>query len=153
MHPVHKARPFPRVGSPSASAPEEAAGKGNPFKNCHSCSSLLCFLFLQDDTPPVYPTSPGPVPITLAMDHIVVRRRDDGIFYLTGELPLVLLSLCTPRLCWRRLGRAGKDGLRDGSSPYVCFLLWEQSLPLYPAVRICAWCFLQHTQTGAMITF
>ncbi|NWT28642.1 URFB1 protein, partial [Cardinalis cardinalis] len=38
---------------------------------------------LKDDTPPVYPTSPGPVPITLAMDHIVVRRRDDGVFYLT----------------------------------------------------------------------
>ncbi|NWR21409.1 URFB1 protein, partial [Emberiza fucata] len=43
---------------------------------------------LKDDTPPVYPTSPGPVPITLAVDHIVVRRRDDGVFYLTGELPL-----------------------------------------------------------------
>ncbi|XP_074384023.1 bridge-like lipid transfer protein family member 3A isoform X2 [Zonotrichia albicollis] len=39
---------------------------------------------LKDDTPPVYPTSPGPVPITLAMDHIVVRRRDDGVFYLTA---------------------------------------------------------------------
>ncbi|NWZ86477.1 URFB1 protein, partial [Poecile atricapillus] len=38
---------------------------------------------LKDDSPPVYPTSPGPVPITLAMDHVVVRRRDDGIFYLT----------------------------------------------------------------------
>uniref|UniRef100_A0A8C3MJP3 UHRF1-binding protein 1 n=1 Tax=Geospiza parvula TaxID=87175 RepID=A0A8C3MJP3_GEOPR len=38
---------------------------------------------LKDDTPPVYPTSPGPVPITLAMDHIVVRLRDDGVFYLT----------------------------------------------------------------------
>uniref|UniRef100_A0A8U8BLV5 UHRF1-binding protein 1 n=1 Tax=Geospiza parvula TaxID=87175 RepID=A0A8U8BLV5_GEOPR len=51
---------------------------------------------LKDDTPPVYPTSPGPVPITLAMDHIVVRLRDDGVFYLTGELPLVLFSsLCT----------------------------------------------------------
>ncbi|NXO41788.1 URFB1 protein, partial [Locustella ochotensis] len=38
---------------------------------------------LKDDSPPVYPTSPGPVPITLAMDHVVVRRRDDGVFYLT----------------------------------------------------------------------
>ncbi|NXX28184.1 URFB1 protein, partial [Nicator chloris] len=38
---------------------------------------------LKDDSPPVYPTSPGPVPITLAVDHVVVRRRDDGIFYLT----------------------------------------------------------------------
>ncbi|XP_039421181.1 UHRF1-binding protein 1 [Corvus cornix cornix] len=40
---------------------------------------------LKDDSPPVYPTSPGPVPITLAMDHVVVRRRDDGIFYLTAS--------------------------------------------------------------------
>ncbi|KAL2295422.1 hypothetical protein Nmel_017834 [Mimus melanotis] len=40
---------------------------------------------LKDDSPPVYPTSPGPVPITLAMDHVVVRRRDDGVFYLTAS--------------------------------------------------------------------
>ncbi|NXT64393.1 URFB1 protein, partial [Chaetops frenatus] len=40
---------------------------------------------LKDDSPPVYPTSPGPVPITLAMDHVVVRRRDDGVFYLTAK--------------------------------------------------------------------
>lgn len=65
-------------------APEEAAGKGSPFQSCQSSSSLL-FVFLQDDSPPVYPTSPGPVPITLAMDHVVVRRRDDGVFYLTGQ--------------------------------------------------------------------
>ncbi|KFQ47055.1 UHRF1-binding protein 1, partial [Nestor notabilis] len=40
---------------------------------------------LKDDNPQVYPTSPGPVPITLAVDHIIVKRRDDGIFYLTGQ--------------------------------------------------------------------
>ncbi|NXT74809.1 URFB1 protein, partial [Zapornia atra] len=40
---------------------------------------------LKDDSPQVYPTSPGPVPITLAVDHVVVKRRDDGVFYLTGE--------------------------------------------------------------------
>ncbi|NXX87251.1 URFB1 protein, partial [Urocolius indicus] len=40
---------------------------------------------LKDDSPRVYPTSPGPVPITLAVDHVVVKRRDDGVFYLTGE--------------------------------------------------------------------
>ncbi|KAI1230965.1 hypothetical protein IHE44_0008402 [Lamprotornis superbus] len=40
---------------------------------------------LKDDSPPVYPTSPGPVPITLAIDHVVVRRRDDGVFYLTAS--------------------------------------------------------------------
>ncbi|XP_054251974.1 bridge-like lipid transfer protein family member 3A isoform X2 [Indicator indicator] len=39
---------------------------------------------LKDDSPQLYPTSPGPVPITLAVDHIVVRRRDDGVFYLTA---------------------------------------------------------------------
>ncbi|NWH56219.1 URFB1 protein, partial [Geococcyx californianus] len=40
---------------------------------------------LKDDSPRVYPTSPGPVPITLAVDHVVVKRRDDGVFYLTGD--------------------------------------------------------------------
>ncbi|KFU96744.1 UHRF1-binding protein 1, partial [Chaetura pelagica] len=40
---------------------------------------------LKDDSPQVYPTSPGPVPITLAVDHVVVKRRDDGVFYLTGQ--------------------------------------------------------------------
>ncbi|KFQ89398.1 UHRF1-binding protein 1, partial [Phoenicopterus ruber ruber] len=40
---------------------------------------------LKDDSPPVYPTSPGPVPITLAVDRIIVKRRDDGVFYLTGQ--------------------------------------------------------------------
>ncbi|XP_010005425.1 PREDICTED: UHRF1-binding protein 1 [Chaetura pelagica] len=39
---------------------------------------------LKDDSPQVYPTSPGPVPITLAVDHVVVKRRDDGVFYLTA---------------------------------------------------------------------
>ncbi|NXA39638.1 URFB1 protein, partial [Eudromia elegans] len=42
---------------------------------------------LKDDSPQVYPTSPGPVPITLAVDHVVVKRRDDGVFYLTGQQP------------------------------------------------------------------
>ncbi|EOA98390.1 UHRF1-binding protein 1, partial [Anas platyrhynchos] len=39
---------------------------------------------LKDDSPRVYPTSPGPVPITLAVDHIIVKRKDDGVFYLTA---------------------------------------------------------------------
>ncbi|NWI91235.1 URFB1 protein, partial [Pitta sordida] len=39
---------------------------------------------LKDDSPQVYPTSPGPVPIVVAVDHVVVRRRDDGVFYLTA---------------------------------------------------------------------
>ncbi|NWS13864.1 URFB1 protein, partial [Pachyramphus minor] len=43
---------------------------------------------MQDDSPRVYPTSPGPVPITLAVDHVVVRRKDDGVFYLTEEKPV-----------------------------------------------------------------
>ncbi|NXW55297.1 URFB1 protein, partial [Eurystomus gularis] len=39
---------------------------------------------LKDDSPRIYPTSPGPVPITLAVDHVVVKRGDDGVFYLTA---------------------------------------------------------------------
>lgn len=72
------------------SAPVKAGGKGNPLQrrqSCHSSSSLLCFVFFQDDSPQIYPTSPGPVPITLAVDHVIVKRRDDGVFYLTGQQP------------------------------------------------------------------
>ncbi|NXA06868.1 URFB1 protein, partial [Sapayoa aenigma] len=43
---------------------------------------------LKDDSPQVYPTSPGPLPIILAVDHVIVRRRDDGVFYLTEEKPV-----------------------------------------------------------------
>ncbi|NWX03766.1 URFB1 protein, partial [Caloenas nicobarica] len=39
---------------------------------------------LKDDSPRVYPTSPGPVPITVALDHVIVERRDDGVFYITA---------------------------------------------------------------------
>ncbi|XP_021485761.1 bridge-like lipid transfer protein family member 3A [Meriones unguiculatus] len=37
---------------------------------------------LKDDIPPIYPTSPGPVPITLVMEHLVLKRSDDGVFHL-----------------------------------------------------------------------
>ncbi|XP_014441658.1 UHRF1-binding protein 1 [Tupaia chinensis] len=37
---------------------------------------------LKDDIPPIYPTSPGPIPITLAMEHVVVKRSDDGVFHI-----------------------------------------------------------------------
>ncbi|KAM4815783.1 bridge-like lipid transfer protein family member 3A isoform X1 [Urocitellus parryii] len=37
---------------------------------------------LKDDIPPIYPTSPGPVPITVAMEHIVLKRSDDGVFHI-----------------------------------------------------------------------
>uniref|UniRef100_A0A8C6JS67 UHRF1-binding protein 1 n=1 Tax=Melopsittacus undulatus TaxID=13146 RepID=A0A8C6JS67_MELUD len=40
---------------------------------------------LKDDNPQIYPTSPGPIPITLAVDHIIVKRRDDGVFYDSPE--------------------------------------------------------------------
>lgn len=33
----------------------------------------------------MYHTTPGPVPIILAMDHIVVHCKDDGIFFITGQ--------------------------------------------------------------------
>ncbi|NXN10887.1 URFB1 protein, partial [Indicator maculatus] len=59
---------------------------------------------LKDDSPQLYPTSPGPVPITLAVDHVVVRRRDDGVFYLTGQQQQPTwgpLPCYPPRLCWR----------------------------------------------------
>ncbi|XP_021115624.1 UHRF1-binding protein 1 isoform X3 [Heterocephalus glaber] len=39
---------------------------------------------LKDDIPPIYPTSPGPVPITLAMEHIVLKRSDDGVFHISA---------------------------------------------------------------------
>ena len=39
-------------------------------------------LRFEDDIPPVYPTSPGPVPITLAMERLVLKRGDDGVFHL-----------------------------------------------------------------------
>lgn len=39
-------------------------------------------LTLKDDIPPIYPTSPGPVPITLAMEHLELKRSDDGVFHL-----------------------------------------------------------------------
>ncbi|XP_034978050.1 bridge-like lipid transfer protein family member 3A isoform X1 [Zootoca vivipara] len=35
---------------------------------------------LKDDSPRIYATSPGPVPLILAVDHIVVCCDDDGVF-------------------------------------------------------------------------
>ncbi|NXA53717.1 URFB1 protein, partial [Nothocercus julius] len=46
---------------------------------------------LKDDSLQVYPTSPGPIPITLAVDHVIVKRGDDGVFCLTAP-PVVLLQ-------------------------------------------------------------
>ncbi|XP_058589624.1 bridge-like lipid transfer protein family member 3A [Neofelis nebulosa] len=43
---------------------------------------LHCSITLKDDIPPIYPTSPGPIPITLAMEHVVVKRSDDGVFHI-----------------------------------------------------------------------
>ncbi|KAM6183309.1 bridge-like lipid transfer protein family member 3A isoform 2-T2 [Erethizon dorsatum] len=37
---------------------------------------------LKDDIPPIYPTSPGPIPITVAMEHVVLKRSDDGVFHI-----------------------------------------------------------------------
>uniref|UniRef100_A0A250Y7R2 UHRF1 (ICBP90) binding protein 1 n=1 Tax=Castor canadensis TaxID=51338 RepID=A0A250Y7R2_CASCN len=39
---------------------------------------------LKDDIPPIYPTSPGPAPITLAMEHISLKRSDDGVFHISA---------------------------------------------------------------------
>lgn len=43
---------------------------------------LDCSVTLKDDIPPIYPTSPGPVPITLTMERLVLKRGDDGVFHL-----------------------------------------------------------------------
>ncbi|EGW01515.1 UHRF1-binding protein 1 [Cricetulus griseus] len=42
---------------------------------------------LKDDIPPIYPTSPGPVPITVAVEHLVLKRNDDGVFHLGAPAP------------------------------------------------------------------
>ncbi|XP_072336605.1 bridge-like lipid transfer protein family member 3A [Scyliorhinus torazame] len=39
-----------------------------------------CRITLKDDGPRIYSTSPGPVPINLDVDHLVVQRVDDGTF-------------------------------------------------------------------------
>ncbi|XP_006860621.1 PREDICTED: UHRF1-binding protein 1 [Chrysochloris asiatica] len=39
---------------------------------------------LKDDIPPIYPTSPGPIPITLAVEHVVLKRSDDGVFHISA---------------------------------------------------------------------
>ncbi|XP_075378120.1 bridge-like lipid transfer protein family member 3A isoform X2 [Mycteria americana] len=77
---------------------------------------------LKDDSPRVYPTSPGPVPITLAVDHVIVKRRDDGVFYLTApqgegspkqEKPVsVLQEQKAPPECVLAAPAAGTRGLQ-----------------------------------------
>ncbi|KAM6040952.1 bridge-like lipid transfer protein family member 3A isoform 2-T2 [Theristicus caerulescens] len=77
---------------------------------------------LKDDSPRVYPTSPGPVPITLAVDHVIVKRRDDGVFYLTApqgegspkqEKPVsVLWEQKAPAECVLAAPAAGTRGLQ-----------------------------------------
>ncbi|XP_054659632.1 bridge-like lipid transfer protein family member 3A isoform X1 [Grus americana] len=77
---------------------------------------------LKDDSPRVYPTSPGPVPITLAVDHVIVKRRDDGVFYLTAlegegsrkqEKPVsVLQEQKAPAKCVLAALAAGTRGLQ-----------------------------------------
>ncbi|XP_078053925.1 bridge-like lipid transfer protein family member 3A isoform X2 [Mustelus asterias] len=39
-----------------------------------------CRITLKDDGPRLYSTSPGPIPINLNVDHLVVQRVDDGTF-------------------------------------------------------------------------
>ncbi|KAM9268505.1 bridge-like lipid transfer protein family member 3A isoform 2-T2 [Morus bassanus] len=77
---------------------------------------------LKDDSPRVYPTSPGPVPITLAVDRVIVKRRDDGVFYLTApqgegspkqEKPVsVLQEQKAPAECVLAAPAAGTRGLQ-----------------------------------------
>ncbi|KAJ7332970.1 hypothetical protein JRQ81_015150 [Phrynocephalus forsythii] len=44
-------------------------------------------IVLKDDSPRLYPTSPGPIPIILVVDHIAVRCNDDGEFVVTASQP------------------------------------------------------------------
>ncbi|XP_055583936.1 bridge-like lipid transfer protein family member 3A isoform X1 [Falco cherrug] len=77
---------------------------------------------LKDDSPRVYPTSPGPVPITLAVDHVIVKRKDDGVFYVTApqgegslkqEKPVsVLQEQKAPAECVLAAPAAGTRGLQ-----------------------------------------
>ncbi|XP_053102206.1 bridge-like lipid transfer protein family member 3A isoform X2 [Hemicordylus capensis] len=39
---------------------------------------------LKDDSPRIYPTSPGPIPIILAVDNVVIHCKDDGVFFITA---------------------------------------------------------------------
>ncbi|KAL8178938.1 UNVERIFIED_CONTAM: hypothetical protein K2H54_057946 [Gekko kuhli] len=55
---------------------------------------------LKDDSPRVYPTSPGPVPIILAADHIVVRCNDDGVFCITAAKKEESLVQKSPKKQW-----------------------------------------------------
>lgn len=54
-----------------------------------SCLELLGasrgFSLLQDDIPPIYPTSPGPIPITLSMEHAVLSSEWTTVFHIGGE--------------------------------------------------------------------
>ncbi|NXC76935.1 URFB1 protein, partial [Anhinga anhinga] len=69
---------------------------------------------LKDDSPRVYPTSPGPIPITLAVDHVIVKRKDDGVFYLTEqEKPVsVLQEQKAPAECVLAAPAAGARGVQ-----------------------------------------
>uniref|UniRef100_A0A8C9L3Q9 UHRF1-binding protein 1 n=1 Tax=Pavo cristatus TaxID=9049 RepID=A0A8C9L3Q9_PAVCR len=75
---------------------------------------------LKDDSPQMYPTSPGPVPITLAIDHVLVKRRDDGVFYLTGqkcqEMPF-LQGQKAPAQCVLAAPAGGIRGLQVSHLP------------------------------------
>ncbi|NXV30124.1 URFB1 protein, partial [Rissa tridactyla] len=95
---------------------------------------------LKDDSPRVYPTSPGPVPITLAVDHVIVKRRDDGVFYLTGEGSLkqekpvsVLQEQKAPAECVLAAPAAGARGLQLKEVPELQRELQTMKLALAEA--------------------
>ncbi|NXN60937.1 URFB1 protein, partial [Rynchops niger] len=83
---------------------------------------------LKDDSPRVYPTSPGPVPITLAVDHVIVKRRDDGVFYLT-----VLQEQKAPAECVLAAPAAGARGLQLKEVPELQRELQTMKLALAEA--------------------
>ncbi|NWU51571.1 URFB1 protein, partial [Dromas ardeola] len=95
---------------------------------------------LKDDSPRVYPTSPGPVPITLAVDHVIVKCRDDGVFYVTGdgspkqEKPVsVLQEQKAPAECVLAAPAAGTRGLQLKEVPELQRELQTMKLALAEA--------------------
>ncbi|XP_067863443.1 bridge-like lipid transfer protein family member 3A [Heptranchias perlo] len=86
-----------------------------------------CRITLKDDGPRLYPTSPGPVPISLDVDHLIVQRIDDGTFCIrslqSGQNEAIVGKmenhLVTPRSHQIKLGlikTAGMQSLSEGQS-------------------------------------
>ncbi|XP_048409382.1 bridge-like lipid transfer protein family member 3A isoform X3 [Stegostoma tigrinum] len=87
-----------------------------------------CRITLKDDGPRLYATSPGPVPVHLDVDHLVVQRIDDGTFCIRAiqtnknepvltklENYLVTTESHQPKLGWAKAGEM--QPLSESQSP------------------------------------